>query len=94
MPGELKAVLISQTEVFVGSRLRRTRELFALDCKFTLLDGSMTYIMRIHKDNPAIRFLRLKNVYRFIPAGGVGFKEQGALVTDTSSGHFYHMEKV
>lgn len=54
MPGEFKAVYLSQKQVFVGSRLRRTRELFALDCRFSFFDGSGACTIRILKDNPIL----------------------------------------
>jgi len=93
MHGEFKAVYISHRRVYIGSRLRRTRELFALDCCFMYLHGGGTFVVRIHKDNPVIRTLEPRNVYIFYKEGGVGFKVVRDVVTDVSDGEVYHIGK-
>ena len=91
MIGEFRAVYVSHRKVFVGSRLRRTRELFALDCKFTCLDGSSSFTVRIHSQNPVMKELRLRNVYRFEEIGHVGFKAIRDVVTDLDTGTVYRI---
>lgn len=93
MPGQFKAVYLSQRRVFIGSRIRRTRELFALDCRFMYLHARRTFIVRIHKDNPVLKNLMPKNVYIFYAMGGVGFKIVRDVVTDVSDGTVYHIGK-
>ncbi|HUI09820.1 MAG TPA: hypothetical protein VL221_05810 [Bacteroidota bacterium] len=93
MPGEFRAVYVSHRRVFIGSRIRRTRELFALDCRFMYLHGRRTFTVRIHKDNPVLKNLQPRNVYTFYPMGGVGFKVVRDVVTDMADGSFYHIGK-
>jgi hypothetical protein len=91
--GEFKAVYVSSRKVFVGSRLRRTRKLFALDCVFTRLTGSGRFTIRIHAENPVIKALHLKNVYRFEEVDQVGFKVIRDVVTDLDMGTVYKLSK-
>ncbi len=91
--GEFKAVYVSGKEVFLGSRLRRTRKLFALDCVFTRLTGAGRFTIRIHAENPVIQELHLKNVYRFEEVGQVGFKVIPDVVTDLDTGTVYRLSK-
>lgn len=91
MIGEFKAVYVSSKRVFMGSRLKRTRELFALDCKFTSLDGSVSFTVRIHSENPVIKHLQVRTVYRFEEIGHVGFKAIRDVVTDLDTGKVYRI---
>ncbi len=91
MTGEFRAVYVSRKKVHVGSWLKRTRELFALDCTFRCLDGSGPFTVRIHSKNPVIKDLQLKNVYRFEEMGHVGFKPIKDVVTDVKSGTVYRI---
>jgi hypothetical protein len=91
MIGEFKAVLMSSKRVFIGSRLRRTRELFALDCRFTSLDGSASFTVRIHSENPVMKDLHVRTVYRFEEIGHVGFKAIQDVVTDLKTGKVYRI---
>ena len=93
MPGEFRAVYLSQRRVFIGSRVRRTRELFALDCRFMYLHARRTFVVRVHKDNPVLGVLEPRNVYVFYAMGGVGFKIVRDVVTDTADGTMYHIGK-
>ena len=93
MPGEFKAVYLSQRRVFIGSRIRRTRALFALDCRFMYLHARRTFIVRVHKDNPVLKDLAPRNVYIFYAMGGVGFKIVRDVVTDVTDGTTYHIGK-
>ena len=91
MIGEFKAVYMSSKRIFIGSRLKRTRELFALDCKFTCLDGSGSFTVRIHSKNPVMKELQVKTVYRFEEIGHVGFKAIRDVVTDLDTGTVYRI---
>jgi hypothetical protein len=93
MMGEFRAVYMSSKRVFVGSRLRRTRELFAVDCKFTSLDGSTSFTVRIHSHNPVMKELQVRTVYRFEEIGHVGFKAIRDVVTDLDTGKVYRIGK-
>ena len=89
--GEFRAVYMSSKRVFVGSRLRRTRELFALDCRFTSLDGSVSFTVRIHSENPVMKDLQVRTVYRFEEIGHVGFKAIRDVVTDLDTCKVYRI---
>lgn len=91
MTGEFRAVYVSHRRVFVGSRLRRTRELFALDCRFTCFDGQGSFTVRIHSANPVLKDLHVRNVYRFEEIGHVGFKPIRDVVTDLDTGTMYRI---
>ncbi len=93
MIGEFKAVYMSSKRVFIGSRLKRTRELFALDCRFTSLDGSASFTVRIHSENPVMKELQVRTVYRFEEIGHVGFKAIRDVVTDLETGKVYRIGK-
>ena len=69
--GEFKAVYISSRKVFVGSRLRRTRKLFALDCVFTRLTGSGRFTIRIHAENGQVGFKVIRDVVTDLDTGTV-----------------------
>ena len=90
---EFKAVYVSNKKKFVGSRLRRTRRLFALDCVFTRLTGSGRFTIRIHAENPVIKSLYLNTVYRFEEVGQVGFKAIRDVVTDLDTGTVYKISR-
>jgi hypothetical protein len=91
--GEFRAVYVSHKKVYTGSRLRRTRKLFSLDCRFTSLDGSGSITVRIHADNPVMKDLELRNVYRFEEIGHVGFKAIRDVVTDLDNGTVYRIAR-
>jgi hypothetical protein len=93
MIGEFKAVYVSSKRVFVGSRLRRTRVLFALDCRFMCLNGSGSFTVRIHRENPVMKELQLRTVYRFEEIGHVGFKAIQDVVTDLDTGTVYRIAR-
>ena len=93
MIGEFKAVYVSHKRVFIGSRLRRTRQLFALDCRFTYLDGSGSFTVRIHMKNPVLNDLQPRTVYRFQEMGQVGFKAIRDVVTDLDTGAVYRIAR-
>ena len=93
MIGVFRAVYVSRRRVFAGSRLRRTRKLFALDCRFRYFEGSAILRVRVHSENPVIKQLQLRNVYWFEEMGLVGFKKVRDVVTDLDTGTVYRIRK-